>query len=30
LADVHSLEELVQVVNEAQERDADDERRLYA
>jgi hypothetical protein len=29
LADVHFLQELVRVVNEAQKRDAKDERRLY-
>jgi hypothetical protein len=29
LADVDPLEELIRVVNEAQERDAEDERRLY-
>jgi hypothetical protein len=29
LADVDSLEELIRVVNEAQERDAEDERRLH-
>lgn len=29
LADINLLEELVRIVNEAQERDADDERRLY-
>jgi hypothetical protein len=29
LADVHFLQELVRVVNEAQDRDAEDERRLY-
>jgi hypothetical protein len=29
LADVGLLEELIRIVNEAQERDAEDERRLY-
>jgi hypothetical protein len=29
LADIDRLEELIRVVNEAQERDAEDERRLY-
>jgi hypothetical protein len=29
LADVDPLEELMRIVNEAQERDAEDERRLY-
>jgi hypothetical protein len=29
LADVDFLEELIRVVNEAQERDAEDEHRLY-
>jgi hypothetical protein len=29
LADVDLLEELIRIVNEAQERDAKDERRLY-
>jgi hypothetical protein len=29
LADVGLLEELIRIVNEAQQRDADDERRLY-
>jgi hypothetical protein len=29
LADVDPLEELIRVVNEAQKRDAEDERRLY-
>jgi len=29
LTDVGLLEELIRVVNEAQERDAEDERRLY-
>ena len=29
LADIDPLEELIRVVNEAQERDAEDERRLY-
>jgi hypothetical protein len=28
-ADIDPLEELIRVVNEAQERDAEDERRLY-
>jgi hypothetical protein len=28
-ADIDPLEELVRIVNEAQERDAEDERRLY-
>jgi hypothetical protein len=29
LADIDLLEELIRIVNEAQERDAEDERRLY-
>ena len=29
LADLDPLEELIRVVNEAQERDAEDERRLH-
>lgn len=29
LADVGLLEELIRIVNEAQQRDAEDERRLY-
>lgn len=29
LADIDLLQELVRIVNEAQERDAEDERRLY-
>ena len=29
LADINLLEELIRIVNEAQERDAKDERRLY-
>jgi hypothetical protein len=29
LADIDPLEKLIRVVNEAQERDAEDERRLY-
>jgi hypothetical protein len=29
LADVDRLEELIRIVNEAQARDAEDERRLY-
>ena len=29
LADVDLLEELIRIVNKAQERDAEDERRLY-
>jgi len=29
LADINLLEELIRIVNEAQKRDADDERRLY-
>jgi hypothetical protein len=29
LADLDPLEELIRVANEAQERDAEDERRLY-
>jgi hypothetical protein len=29
LADLDPLEELIRIVNEAQERDAEDERRLY-
>jgi hypothetical protein len=29
LADIDLLEELIRVVNEAQERDAEDERHLY-
>jgi hypothetical protein len=29
LADIDLLEELIRIVNEAQQRDAEDERRLY-
>ena len=29
LADINLLEELIRIVNEAQNRDAEDERRLY-
>jgi hypothetical protein len=29
LSDVDPIEELIRIVNEAQERDAEDERRLY-
>jgi hypothetical protein len=29
MADVELLQELIRIINEAQERDAEDERRLY-